>query len=495
MPPALIWHIDGPYLKAFAVGMIATTMMHLITARAVHRPFGLVGLLAISIAVIGSNTAYWLARGDFSGLLFSTLSIVGAIGYCLGSLIHANRLHQETAAGRAEAQAANAAKGRFLAQMSHELRTPLNAILGVGHAELRRTCDPLSRERLSVLIDAANGLSTILDDILDMSAVQEGRLPIRPTQCIPSAEITASVELFRPSIEEAGLSLTLDLSDNLPKLAHFDPQRLRQCLSNLLSNALKNTASGGIWVRAFMVAGTSPPLLQIEVSDTGPGIQPGIRSEIFDPFVGGKSRAPSPGGRGLGLSICRGLARQMGGDLTLAPIGNREWSTAEGRDWTHGACFLLTLAMPVCMAAPPTPQNTLITVTDGLLRGRRILVVDDIGTNRLVAASYLDQLGAHSIEAAGGLEALRLLTAHSLDLVLLDMNMPDMDGSETFAQIRALPSPTGRVPVVALTADAMDEHRSAYLALGLDGYLAKPLTPERLANELARVLDLTATIN
>ncbi|HEX9858051.1 MAG TPA: ATP-binding protein [Paracoccaceae bacterium] len=489
IPPALIWHLDGPYTKAFAVGMTAATMMHLMTVRAIHLPMGITGLAAIGLTGLGSNSLLWLKTGDYPALAMTTLCALGALGYCLGAMINNNHLHRDTAAGRDAAQAANAAKGRFLAQMSHELRTPLNAILGMGHAELRRVTDPISRDRLSVLIEAAEGLSTILDDILDMSAVQEGRLPIRAQPSPPRAEIAATVALFHPSIEDAGLGLQLDIAPDLPDLALFDPKRLRQCLSNLMSNAIKNTPAGSIRIRAQMLPDSAAtPMLRIEVADTGPGIPPEQRSAIFEPFVRGRSKPPAFGGRGLGLSISRSLARQMGGDLTLAPPGADGLARPGEADWDSGACFVLTVALPPVPAGSNQPAVPASAATPDLLAGRSILAVDDIGTNRLVAVCYLQMLGATAIEAPGGAEAIARLVQEPVDLVLLDMNMPGMDGLETFARIRALPGPAGQVPVVALTADAMDEQRRAYLAQGLDGYLAKPLNPERLAAELGRLL-------
>ncbi len=483
VPAAVTWHMEDQNLKAFAVGLVVCAMLHIATVRAIHLPVGLAGAAAVSLLTLGSNTLYWSWRGDYAELAVSTACALVAIGYSLGAIFVSNTLHRETVQGRSEAQAANAAKDRFLAQMSHELRTPLNAILGMGHAELRRTQDPLSRDRLSVLITSAEGLSTILDDILDMSAVQEGRLPIRPQPVSPRDQISASAELFRPSIEEAGIALTLDLAEDLPARARLDPQRLRQCLSNLLSNALKHTATGSIHILARNEwRSNGPPLLWIEVSDTGTGISPEQRETIFQPFVRNiDDDAKAPPGNGLGLSISRALARQMGGDLIVA--------SAPGQP---GARFVLTLVQEIVAAARlpaaapklPEPAQT----DPDSLTGLRVLVVDDIATNRLVAKAYLHLLGVATLEASSGPEALQIVQSDPVDLLLLDMNMPGMDGVETFHALRALPGPRGRLPVVAMTADALEDQRTAYLAHGLDGYVSKPVTPDRIAGELRRVL-------
>lgn len=473
--PAMMWHVEGPYMKAFAVGLAVTSIMHVSTVRAIHLPMGLTGFAAIGTAALGSNALLWINKGDYASLAFTSVCAVAGLGYALGAIISNNKLHRETALGRAEAQHANAAKGTFLAQMSHELRTPLNAILGMGHAELRRTNDPISIERLSVLISSAEGLSTILDDILDMSAVQGGHLKVRRQAVAVRSEIAATAALFRPQIEEAGLSLILDLPETLPDWALMDAQRLRQCLSNLLSNALKNTATGHILISARRVMRSGlGPLLQIDVSDTGRGIAPDQAEAMFEPFVRGPGTSL---GTGLGLSITRALARQMGGDLQLrlpepgAPAG---------------AHFSLTLALEATVA----PEVALMTpaVAPVNLSGRRVLVVDDIASNRLVAVTYLRFFGADAEEAPSGAEALKCLAAGGIDLVLLDMNMPEMDGLATFAALRKLPYPVGRVPVVAMTANTQSGCRKRYRDAGIDGYLAKPVTPDVAGAEIARVL-------
>ena len=476
--PAMLWHVEGPYMKAFAVGLSVTSIMHVSTVRAIHLPMGLTGFAAIALAALASNSLLWINKGDLASLLFTTVCAIAGLGYALGAIISNNRLHQETARGRAEAQAANAAKGTFLAQMSHELRTPLNAILGMGHAELRRTNDPVSVERLSVLISSAEGLSTILDDILDMSAIQGGHLPIRKQACALRQEIASTAALFRPQMEEAGLALVLDLPETLPAWVLLDAQRLRQCLSNLLSNALKNTPQGQILIRARRSADDhDKPLLRIEVVDTGPGIAPDQAAAMFEPFVRGPG---SSLGTGLGLSITRSLARQMGGDLRLEQPKS---------DHPTGAHFVLTLGLDETIPPKVTLASASASPID--MTGRRVLVVDDIASNRLVAVTYLRFFGAEAIEAPSGAAALHILAGGGIDLVLLDMNMPDMDGIETFLALRNLPHPVGHVPVIAMTANTLSDHRKQYIDAGINGYLAKPVTPDVAAAEIQRVLDST----
>lgn len=458
LPPALMWHLDDPFVKALAVGMAAGTMMHIATVRAIHLPMGLSGAAAIWSIVLTTNALYWVPAGDWTALAVSTVCALAGLGYFLSAMLSNHSLHRETATSWAEAMAANSAKSRFLAQMSHELRTPLNAILGMGHAELARHTDPVSRSHLGLLVESAAGLGVLLDDILDMAAVQEGRLPIRVEQINPRTILSGTVALFRPQAEAGGLRLDLVLDPDLPGAARTDGRRLRQCVSNILSNALKYTDRGSVRLTARMMG---DGLLCVDVEDSGRGVPEDQREAIFEPF----HRLAGPQtGTGLGLTISRTLARRMGGDLVLLPS-------------PRGARFRLTL--PLAAADLPTAIDTSRPLS---LRGHVILVVDDIASNRLVAATYLRQFGAEVIEADSGASALCRVAANRPSAVLLDMNMPGMGGIVTLGRLRDMPG--AHLPVIAMTADATEDHRLGYLAAGLDGYVSKPLSPDRLAEAL-----------
>lgn len=463
-PLAMVYQDPSPLGRPFAVGVLTLTMLQLGSVRVIHMAYAKAGIAAAVAMALGAILWDWPSRSGAAGLLLSLISL-GAATYFVYQLIRTNHdLHDRSAREHAAARAADQAKSRFLAQMSHELRTPLNAILGLGHVELASATQPESRDRLALITSAARGLGVILDDILDMSAIEAGHLPMRPAPCAPDQEVATSVALYRPLFEAKGLSLTLHLADPLPKTARLDAQRLRQCLSNLLSNALKHTQVGGATVRAGL---TAEGLLQISVEDSGQGIPPAEACRLFEPFQRGSS---TEAGTGLGLSISRALARTMGGDLVFLPSA-------------LGAHFQLTLAF-----APDSPGTEAMDEMPPLpaLPALRVLVVDDIATNRLVAMAHLRLLGQQSDQAASGAEALRMITENSPDMVFLDMNMPEMDGTATLKRIRALPSRASRLPVIAMTADATEDHRRRYLAAGLDGYLAKPLTPEAVRAVLLR---------
>jgi two-component system, sensor histidine kinase len=470
LPPAMIWQMSEPYPKAFALGMITITMIHLTTVRAIFLPQGLAGFLGLAVAVVVGNTVFWLGVGDLAGLAVSTICASAGLAYTLTAMVSNNHLHRATAEGSAAAKAADAAKSRFLAQMSHELRTPLNAILGIGQTELRRTQDDRTRDRLEILVRAAHGLGIVLDDLLDMSAIQLGKLSIVPSDAPPARVVATTVGLFELQAEEAGLSLTLHTDANVPSLARFDEQRLRQCLSNLISNALKYTRSGDVTV-SMRCTGQVGDYLEITVADTGPGIPRGAEHQIFEPFVRADGQVA---GTGLGLAISRALAHRMGGDLVLVP-------KLAGQP---GATFLLTIAL----ASPSVAAGPDTAVEDMRLEGLRVLVVDDLATNRLVVEAHLEDMGATVRCAEGGDAALDLLASEHFDLVFLDMNMPSPDGLETFRRLRAGHGKRPDVPVIAMTANALPEHRATYIAAGLDGYLAKPLSTETLCNTLREVL-------
>ncbi len=477
----LIWQQDAEFAKAAAAGLLSMTLFQLSTVRAIHMPFGIAGLAAATLTALIGNGFYWLERQDWLGFAVSSIALLAAIYYGLGAMRSNHALHVEISSRGVRADAANRAKGRFLAQMSHELSTPLNAIVGMGEAELLHAPSPATQERMHTLVDSAMDLAAILDDILQMAAIEENQLPLRPTLARPKEVIEATVALFQPVFAKAGLWLRLEfisqqlpggrLAPDLPETAEFDPQRLRQCLSNLLSNALKFTETGGatVWVsyrkQPMQRAGKAESgLLQIDVADTGRGIPAHERDLLFQPFQRG---AGAHSGSGLGLAISRSIAQQMQGDLQHLPS-------------QIGALFRLSVMIRPATTPVRLPDSTVN------LAGQRILVVDDIATNRLVAATYLRGMQVRVDEVESGAEALQAIVAKRPDLVLLDLHMPGLSGIETLAAIRALPGP--HLPVVAMTADASAADRALYLSSGLDGYLTKPLTMEALRLGLAKHL-------
>lgn len=489
-PPAVLWHLEGPYVKAMAVALIFGAMLHAVTVLAIFRAGGAIAAAAVAAMTLGSNTLYWLWRDDWPGLALSTFYLLLGLWYFGTTLISNHNLHREIAAGRAEAQAANAAKERFLAQMSHELRTPIDAILGMARAELHSSRYEASRERLQVLITAAEGLRCVLDDILDLAAMQDGRVTIRPVACDTRAEIAASLALYAPYGEKAGLHLTLEPAPDLPTYAVFDPQRLRQCLSNLLSHASKQIRSGSIRVRASApnVTKTLPLQLMIEVAVIGPGITADQHLALIAPLAQAGSASQADGPPELDLSICSALARQMGGDLIVLANGAPPDAAPDGTR------FVLTLAAPLPPAGAKLPAPP-VAMSAMPLSGKRVLVINDISVGSLAAIDCLRILGASVLEVADVAGALRVLANAPVDLVLLDHNLPEVERSAAVRQIRALPGRTGRIPMVALTAAESESEGEGepFEAQGLDGYVAKPVTRAALIATLVPLLARAAS--
>ncbi len=467
IPSALIWQLEDMFCKAISVGVMAAALMRLSTIRSIHPATGYAGTAAIATLISLSNSYYWLHLGDYRGFAFTSVIAIVSIGYVAAAITENHRQQQQVALGRMAVQRASEAKSHFLSQMSHELRTPLNAIIGIGLAAHRSVPDPEVKEQLGILVQSAKGLSMVLDDVLDLSAIEEGRITLRARLADPREEIGLAVALFRLQAEATGIDLAVRFDPDLPRSARLDFDRLRQCISNLISNALKHTRAGQVVLRAAFEA---PDLLRVVVEDTGIGIPPGYEEAIFNRY---ERATKSTQGYGLGLTICRAIARRMGGDVIAVPR-------------TTGAAFHLWVR---CEATSDVAVIRPEIVIPPEIRGRTILIVDDIGTNRMVAASYLGLLQCHAIEASSGSEALAILEARpDIDLVLLDINMPQMDGLETLQSIRKFSSDSEGPPVIAMTADASDRERRIYLEAGMDGYVAKPIDLEALNAEITRLI-------
>lgn len=394
-----------------------------------------------------------------------------------------------------QADTANRNKTRFLAQMSHELRTPLNAVFGMAQV-LARDPDlaPAQRAQATTLVEAGRHLLAIVNDSLDLARVEAGRLDLAP-QAVPLREmLAATLEMLAAAAAEKQLDLRLDLpaeaigdpglypgllSGALPRMVLVDPLRLRQIVVNLLGNATKFTPAGGeIVLSAAWDAATAT--LRISVRDTGPGIPADLRGQLFGEFAQGAEQSRSGEGSGLGLAICAALAQAMGGTLTYAPA-------------LPGSRF--TLALPLALP-PPLPRPLAHPLAHPLPsacqpgRALRVLVVDDVRPNRLVARALLEAAGHAVAEAADGAAAVAALQAGLRpDAVLMDVHMVPMDGHAATRQIRGLGGPLGQVPVIAMTADATPEDVVACTAAGMDGRIVKPIDRTALLAELARVTE------
>jgi signal transduction histidine kinase/ActR/RegA family two-component response regulator len=376
---------------------------------------------------------------------------------------------------RQEAEAATVAKSRFLAAMSHEIRTPLSGVLGLLGLMLEEPLPPRQQERAQIALASAQSLLVILNDILDFSKLEARRIRIAPEPVEIRPLVAEVVELMAPTAARKGLELSHEIADRVPARLVADPMRLRQVLTNLLSNATKFTEEGRIVVRVDYAPGDEGEgELALEVQDTGIGIPPEQQERVFLDFVqADSSLTRRSGGTGLGLAICRQLVEMMGGAITLRSVPGM------------GSTFAVTI--------PTRPTETAAGAGGAArqetapARPLRVLLAEDNATNRYLITAYL-RAGGHAVEVvANGTEAVAATAGGRFDVVLMDVQMPEVDGLAATRAIRALPAPAGAVPIIALTANAMPEDRDACLAAGMTDYLAKPVEVAALNQALARV--------
>ncbi len=375
------------------------------------------------------------------------------------------RLHE----ARARAEAANQAKTRFLATISHDLRTPLNGILGTLElARLEPGLSATTQQHLLTIHDSGSTLVALINDLLDLSRMEAGRLELTPRPFNPRKAALQVAALHEARAKAKGLTLTgeCDTPDGLR--LDGDVVRLQQVLHNLVGNAVKFTERGGV----ALVGRVTPAAggrwrLEATVRDTGRGLSPAEVEALFQPFTQARA-SDAATGSGLGLSICKALVEQMGGRLTVQSTPGQ------------GSTFTLTVELPEADSPDITPLPQGRATLERVARAGRVLVVDDNAVNLKVAAGLLERLGLTVDQAASGEAALGALELARYDLVLMDLQMPGLDGAETTRRLRAREGTGRRTPVVALTASALPEELAACRAAGMDDTLTKPVQVPRL---------------
>jgi signal transduction histidine kinase/ActR/RegA family two-component response regulator len=491
---AMFWVTGDPIARGFAIAQTCVSILYcLLQYYARPKIFLLSASPYLTVVALGvGSLAAAALRGHHPWTILTAMIALGLLCHLFISArrqLAASReaLHKARSVAQERgvaAEAANEAKSSFLATMSHEIRTPLNGVLGMAQAMAADHLSPLQQDRLDVIRQSGEALLAILNDVLDLSKIEAGRFELEAVEFDLGDLMKGAHSAFTALANKKGLSFDLTIETPAKGVYLGDPTRVRQILYNLISNALKFTEHGEVRVTAAQVmtpgAGAA---LALMVSDTGVGIAPERLSALFEKFTqADASTTRRYGGTGLGLSICRELAHLMGGEIsTQSALG-------------EGSTFAVKLplakvgeALAPQFALPPAPSPQ----SEASLPGLRVLAAEDNTVNQLVLKTLLHQIGVEPLVVDDGQQALEAWKNSTWDVILMDMQMPVMDGLAATSAIREAEAAMGRprTPIIALTANAMSHQIQQCRAAGMDGHVAKPIEAARLFAALEAALN------
>jgi signal transduction histidine kinase/CheY-like chemotaxis protein len=431
--------------------------------------------IAAPLSLLGP-TAEIVTRAQASERMHALQLFVGAFFLtCLAAaLVLADQqrlkrllVHRQVLARRAQAraQAASLAKTEFLATMSHEIRTPLNSVLGFTRLLADRDDLAPDARRQVTLIDGAGGaLLTLVNDVLDFSRVEAGRVELQPAPARAETVLRDAAAIVAQDAHDKGLTLTIEVVGDADRHHALDAARLRQVLLNLLNNAVKFTPAGGVTARMTITPGPEADALRIEVVDSGIGVPPELRDRLFQRFSQGDSSVTRAfGGAGLGLAISKALIELMGGQIGMQANADQ------------GSTFWIDLPAQACAAPDLVSAATWDRTTTA-----RILLVDDHPMNREIGGAFLTLAGCEVVTAENGQEAVDQVQSGDFDMVLMDIHMPGMDGLTATRAIRALAGSVSKVPIIAMSADALPQQIALCREAGMVDHIAKPIQKDIL---------------
>ncbi|MBI1405991.1 MAG: response regulator [Caulobacter sp.] len=471
-----LWFEGSPAGKVFAVLSMTGSIINNALQMA-PTPLGLK-------PVLGPHVGFLLGAPLVEGILSPqpdliqmTLISCGGGVFVLHAWLAVKRIRDTNArmtAAVAQAQQANAAKSDFLATISHEIRTPMNAVVAAGSLLRRTDLTPDQAGHVAMLANASEVLLGLLNDVLNLSRIESGKLEVDPGPFDLVDKLQAATRLWSAKTP-AGVTLAFEPGD-LPERIVTDPLRFQQIISNLLSNATKFTRRGFIVVRGGRVEadGDAGPRLWVEVEDSGSGMDEETAARVFSSFEqGSTSVTRAHGGTGLGLSISRRLAELMGGSLTVrSQLG-------------VGSVFRLEIPLVLAGAAAGPAVNADSVAEAGADRAVRVLLAEDHEVNQRIVRLMLEPVGAEVTVAGTGAEAVAMALLAPYDVILMDMQMPVMGGVEAAARIRAGDGPNAATPILALTANAMAEHRRQWAEVGVDVFITKPVEMQALIDHVS----------